>query len=129
MADSRQLAGIIGPTLVTVTISETINLPIWTNNIATLTYLNGCLLFIAGLSIIRAHNVWTLRWPVFVTLIGWLALLGGTFRMFAPTARQGGENAATYALIAALFAIGCVLTVQACRPAPRQLGTAPDLPG
>jgi hypothetical protein len=43
--------------------------------------LSGILLFVAGLAIVRAHNVWAGGWPVLVTAIGWLILLGGLARM------------------------------------------------
>ena len=49
-----------------------------------LIYLNGTLLFVAGLSIVRAHNQWKADWPVLVTLMGWFAIVGGLFRMFDP---------------------------------------------
>jgi len=107
---SKAMAGLIGPTLIAVTASEALNLRIWSTVTAPLVYLNGCLLFVAGLSIIRTHNVWRARWPVAITVIGWLAVAAGLFRMFFPEARQGGENAATYAVIAVLFVIGCLLT-------------------
>lgn len=42
-----------------LTISEALNLHIWRVNIVPVTYLNGLLLFVAGLSIVRAHNRWT----------------------------------------------------------------------
>jgi hypothetical protein len=64
MTNSKQIAGLIGPTLIVLTISEAMNLHIWANNIAPVTYLNGLLLFVAGLSIVRVHNHWTIRWPV-----------------------------------------------------------------
>jgi hypothetical protein len=34
----------------------------------------------------------------------------GLYRMFFPSAPQGGENVPTYAVIAGLFSIGCLLT-------------------
>jgi hypothetical protein len=112
MTDSRRLAGLIGPSLMAVTLSETINLHIWSTHIASLTYLNECLLLIGGLAIVRAHNLWTRRWPVLITLIGWLAMAGGLYRMFMPEAQQLGESPVTYAVIASLFAMGCVLTLK-----------------
>jgi hypothetical protein len=63
MADSRRIAGLIGPTLLALTISEAINVHIWSTNIAPVTYLNGLLLFVAGLSIVSVHNRWTSNWP------------------------------------------------------------------
>jgi hypothetical protein len=74
MTNSKHIAGLIGPTLVALAISEAINLHIWVNNIAPVTYLNGILLFVAGLSIVRVHNRWTGDWPVIITLVGWLPL-------------------------------------------------------
>jgi hypothetical protein len=111
MSDSKSLAALVGPVLIAITASEALNLQIWSGVAAPVVYLNGCLLFVAGLSIIRAHNIWSLRWPVAITLIGWLALAAGLYRMFVPRALQGGENVATYIVIAVLFAIGCLLTV------------------
>jgi hypothetical protein len=110
MTDSRRLAGLIGPTLVALTTTEALNLHIWKTNIPPVTYLNGLLLFVAGLSIVRAHNRWTRSWPVLVTLVGWATILLGGFRMVAPEARQGGPNAPTFAVIALLFAVGLILT-------------------
>ena len=110
MSSSRSIAAMVGPVLLAVSASEALNLRIWLGVAAPVVYLNGCLLFVAGLSIVRAHNVWTFRWPVAVTLIGWLALAAGLYRMFFPRAPQGGENLPTYALIVVLFATGCLLT-------------------
>jgi hypothetical protein len=46
---SRQIARIVGPTLIALGISEALN-P------APVVYLNGTLLFVAGLAIVQAHN-------------------------------------------------------------------------
>jgi hypothetical protein len=50
-----------------------------------LIFLSGILLFIAGLAIVRAHNIWVGGWPVLVTVLGWLAILSGLVRMLFPT--------------------------------------------
>jgi hypothetical protein len=110
MTTSKHLAQLIGPTLTALTLSEAMNLQIWTVGIAPVTYLNGSLLFVAGLSIVRVHNLWMRGWPLMVTLVGWGSLLGGLVRMCAPQAQQGGKNVPTYALIAILFLIGVLLT-------------------
>ena len=112
MTSSKQLAGLIGPTLIVITISETINVHIWAANIAPAIYLNGVLLFVAGLSIVRAHNHWVRGWPVMVTLVGWFAILVGLFRMFAPELQLAGAQN-TSAVIAGtiiVLAIGVFLT-------------------
>lgn len=116
MTDSKQMAGLIGPSLMAVTASEFLNLGIWAVHIPTLTYLNGSILFVAGLAIVRTHNLWTWRWPVCVTLVGWLAMAGGLYRMFLPAAPQLTDGLAARVVIAALFATGCLLTTMSFRP-------------
>ena len=113
IAVSRQIAGLVGPTLMAITISEGMNFRIWAANIAPLIYLNGGLLFVAGLSIVRVHNRWTRGWPVLVTLVGWGTLLGGLFRMFFPEAGQIRRKAPLFALLAVLFGAATVLTFEA----------------
>ena len=115
MADSRHIAGPAGPTLIAITTSEALNLDIWTGVSPTLVYLNGVLLFVAGLTIVRTHNVWIRRWPVLLTLLGWAALAVGLARMFAPRAPQLAPSYSTYAVIGLLFLLGAVLTLQAFR--------------
>jgi hypothetical protein len=56
MNHSKRLAGLIGPSLIAITISEAINAHIWANNIPAAIHFNGALLFIAGLAIVRTHN-------------------------------------------------------------------------
>jgi hypothetical protein len=110
MPNSKHIAGLIGPTLIALTTSEAMNLHIWAVNLATVTYLNGLLLFVAGLSIVHAHR---LTGPVLVTQVGWCMILVGLFRMFAPEAHPGGENIPTYTVILVLFVVGIVLTAAA----------------
>ncbi|MCB9765934.1 MAG: hypothetical protein H6739_39535 [Alphaproteobacteria bacterium] len=112
---ARRVAAVAGPTLLAVTSSETLNLGIWAQGQPTLTYLNGMLLFVAGLIVLRTWHRWTRTWAVAVTITGWLALLAGLARMFFPAAPQGGENAATYAFIGLLFSLGLWLTVHGYR--------------
>jgi hypothetical protein len=114
MTNSKQIAGLIGPTLIALGTSEAMNFRIWAGNIAPLIYLNGILLFVAGLSIVRVHNRWTRGWPVIVTLVGWVAILGGLFRMFAPEVQRIGQNAPTTIITASLAGvIGVFLTFKA----------------
>ncbi len=88
----------------------------FSNQIAPVVYLNGAILFVAGLALVRAHNVWTWRWPVILTLLGWIALMGGLWRMAAPNAPQAPDNVLTYAGLAAVVAIGALLTIIAYGP-------------
>jgi len=94
-----------------------INPDIWAGVTAPVTYQAGTLLFVAGLAIVCAHNRWTWSWTVVVTLVGWFAIGGGLFRMFAPQlAQRGAQNAgAVRAVQIALLAIGVLLTIKAIR--------------
>ena len=47
-------------------------------------YLASCC-FVAGLAIVRVHNVWVGGWPVLVTVLGSVAILSGRARMLFPT--------------------------------------------
>ena len=64
MAESKQIAGLVGPILVVVTLSEIVNPRVWDTVSAPDTYQAGLLAFVAGFSIVRAHNRWTAGWPV-----------------------------------------------------------------
>ena len=116
MMDSRRLAGLIGPTMVALGATEAINMDVFVNQIAPVVYLNGAILFVAGLGIVRAHNLWAWRWPVVITLTGWIALIIGLWRMAAPDAPQADDNVFTYAGLAAIGAIGTMLSVIAYGP-------------
>jgi hypothetical protein len=110
MTDSKAIAQLAGPTLLALSASEALNLHIWAANLVQVTYLDGLVLFAAGLAIVRVHNFWPRGWPLLVTLVGWGSLALGLFRMFAPQARQGGPNAATHAILAILLGLGAFLT-------------------
>ncbi len=116
MTHSRQLAGLIGPTMIALGVTEAINMDVFANQIAPVVYLNGAILFIAGLAIVRAHNLWTWRWPVIITLTGWVALFVGLWRMVAPNAPLAAENVLTYAVLAAIAVIGAILSLTAYLP-------------
>ncbi|HXQ13916.1 MAG TPA: hypothetical protein VN814_04760 [Caulobacteraceae bacterium] len=108
--DAKRIAAILGPTLVAVTVSELLNFQIWSSVGAPVVYLNGALLFVAGLVIVRNHNVWRLGWPLLVTLSGWALLAAGLFRLFLPEAHQASWNPTTVAAVLALTLLGLVLT-------------------
>jgi hypothetical protein len=88
---SKTIAGLIGPTLVALAAAMLLNfssVPALAEQIsrdAGLIFLSGILLFVAGLAIVRTHNIWAGGWPVLVTVLGWLAVLGGLFRVLFPT--------------------------------------------
>lgn len=116
MTNSAHMARLLGPALVGITVTEWINLDIFVAaagpTFATHVYLNGTLIFIAGLAIVRAHNIWSLRWPVLITLVGWFAIAAGLGRMIAPvSSQQAGQNVAVlYGSLVLLLIIGVILT-------------------
>ena len=118
MTNSKYIAGLIGPTLMALTLSESefIQPHLYDAQIPPVVYLSGALLFVAGLSIVRVHNLWMGGWPVLVTLVGWLAMLLGLFRMFAAGNYQhvAQNTTALLALEIVGFAVGMFLTFKAC---------------
>ncbi|HUO91302.1 MAG TPA: hypothetical protein VMU22_00185 [Rhizomicrobium sp.] len=113
MSGSRNLAALIGPCLVAITASEAANLRIVASEAPAVVYLDGAILFVAGLAIVRAHNVWTWRWPVAITIVGWLAAALGLRRMFLPDSQLRALHETQYGAIATAFAVGCFLTFKA----------------
>ena len=77
-------------------------------------YFNGTVLFVAGLAIVQAHNVWALRRPVVVTILGWATMALGLSRMVFPkqhpaVSLDGGVKA--YATQGVLCLVGVALCV------------------
>lgn len=128
---SRRIAGLMGPALIAIVVSELEFLQpnLYDEQIAPVVYLSGTLFFVAGLAVVRAHNRWTLGWPVLITLMGWFALLGGLFRMFAassyPQAVQNPSVVLPMQLV--LLFIGMVLTLNAYWPRGEQRLTVKEV--
>jgi uncharacterized membrane protein HdeD (DUF308 family) len=80
-------------------------------------YLSGVLLFVAGLAVVRAHNVWARNWTVLVTLSGWLFLALGLVRMFAASqyreATQGTSSMAFMVLEGCCLVVALIITFKA----------------
>mgnify|MGYP001399066792 FL=1 len=95
MANSVFLARLIGPLMLAVGIGIFVNGAVYRLladeflRSRALIYLSGLLTMTAGLAIILTHNVWRADWPVLITVLGWLAAIGGAFRIIAP---QGTEK-------------------------------------
>ena len=49
-----------------------------------LLFLSGLLIMPAGLAIVLTHNIWAVDGRVMITLFGWLNVIGGALRLFAP---------------------------------------------
>lgn len=125
MPVSKTIAGLIGPTLVAIAAAVLLNLdffPVMAQQVSrepALIFLSGILLFVAGLAIVRVHNVWTGGWPVLVTVLGWLAMIGGLVRLFFPgfvaslAARIGPSIAPIVATAAVCFLVGAFLSYKA----------------
>jgi hypothetical protein len=105
--------------MIATTTTEWVNLSIWAEPSPTLTYLNGMVLFIGGISALRLHHSWGRSWTTAVTAAGSLLLVAGLLRMAFPDAPQPRDGVAAEGVIAAVLGFGCVLTWLGYRPAPR----------
>ena len=90
MANSKAIAGLVGPTLISLAASILINLGSISALVESvsrdpaLVLVSGVLSFVAGLAIVRVHNHWAGDWAVLITILGWLLLVGGLVRMLFP---------------------------------------------
>ena len=95
MGNSVFLARLIGPLMLAVGIGIFVNGAVYRMladeflRSRALIYLSGLLTMTAGLALILTHNVWRADWPVIITILGWLAAIGGAVRIIAP---QGTER-------------------------------------
>ena len=53
-----------------------------------LIYLSGLLTMTAGLAIVLSHSLWTADWRIAITILGWLATVGGAVRIICPQLTQ-----------------------------------------
>lgn len=119
MSNSKQIAGIVGPTIVAMVVSEfpLVQPHLYDAQIPPVVYLSGTLMFVGGLAIVRAHNRWARDWTVLVTLSGWFFLALGLFRMFAAGAYQrnsANTSARTFMILEGLLAVvGLIMTFKA----------------
>jgi len=117
--NSKRIAGLVGPTVVAMTISEfpLVQPHLYDAQIPPVVYLSGVLMFVGGLAIVRAHHHWARDWTVLVTLSGWFALVLGLFRMFAAGAYQRRSATASTSLFmvaeASLLVLGLIMTFKA----------------
>ena len=120
MYESKSLAKIVGPTLIVMTFSEMRiwNPTLYDTQVVPLIYLNGVLLFVAGLAIIKNHNIWTFSWQTILTIVGYFAIILGLFRMFFPQVQQGKfeNNNLIMVIEIILILVGLFLTLKAYYP-------------
>ena len=90
MSTSVFIARLIGPVMLVI------GLAVFTNQRAfrdmaeeflasrALLFLSGLLIMPVGLAIVLTHNIWAVDGRVMITLFGWLNVIGGALRLFAP---------------------------------------------
>lgn len=117
MEISISIAGILGPTIIIMIFSEMKfwNPSLYDKQTLPLIYLNGALLFVAGLTIVRKHNIWVNNWQTLITILGYLILLLGVFRMFFPKVQKAEfkNNNAILVVQIILILFGLILTFKA----------------
>jgi hypothetical protein len=111
--NSKRIAGLVGPTLVAMLVSEfpLVQPHLYDTQIPPVVYLSGTLMFVAGLAIVRAHNRWARDWTVLVTLSGWFFLILGLFRMFAAGLYQRGSTTTSATVFMVLEGVLLVLAL------------------
>jgi len=98
MQRSHYLAKLMGPVFMAIGAGMLLNRPIYPvmadEFLASYAfiYLSGLLALPLGIAVVLAHNVWVANWRVIITVFGWLAMLGGIFRIVYPqlVQRVGG---------------------------------------
>ena len=119
VTSARQIAALLGPTMVATLVAEfpLVHPHLYDAQIPPVVFLTGVLMFVAGLAIVRAHNIWVWNWTVLVTLSGWFFLLLGLVRMFgAGQYRQlsAAANSWVFVLLeACLLVVALFMTVKA----------------
>ncbi len=122
METSIILAKIIGPLFAVIGVGIFINLEHYRRLIADFAasplsiYMAGTIAMLVGLLIVTFHNDWEWRWPVIITIMGWLALLKGVVRIVAPklvasrSEMYARNTNAAMATAIVVFVLGIVLT-------------------
>jgi hypothetical protein len=99
MQTSAFLAQLIGPLLLVMGVGMAANADSYRTMAQeflasrALIYIAGLLAFVPGLAIVLVHNVWAFDWRVIITALGWLAVIGGIFRLVAPAQVQAVGSA------------------------------------
>jgi predicted neutral ceramidase superfamily lipid hydrolase len=123
MEKSKSIAGIVGPTLIVMVFSEMRlwNPTLYDTQIVPLIYLNGVLLFVAGLAIVKSHNIWIYGWQTLVTIIGYCSMIVGILRMLFPQIQkvEFKNNNSILIVEITLIIIGVFLVLKAYFPSKK----------
>lgn len=124
MTNAELIAGLAGPLFLAVGVALLVNrravagLVSGTLNSPEFIFFSGLITLVAGLAVVRAHNVWAAEWTLMVTVIGWLCVIGGVIRIVWPdrvsvlrTSLLRSENAITASALVALL-LGAFLTAK-----------------
>ncbi len=125
---TETIAQFMGPTMIVTAASILFNkksLPDMAAQISndwSIMFLSGLVLFVAGLAVVRVHNVWEGGWwPVTVTVLGWLTMIGGAARVLYPKQLAAMAPALVSSPIGltlggyALLVLGAFVTLKAFR--------------
>jgi hypothetical protein len=122
MDTSVLLARIIGPLFLVVGVGIFINLEHYRRLVVDFgasplaIYMGGTIALLVGILIVLFHNVWEWRWPVIITVIGWMSLLKGAVRIIAPklvanrAARYGRNTNIMMTTAIVVIVLGAVLS-------------------
>lgn len=124
MTNAELIASLAGPLFIAIAAALLINrksvggLVTGVLNRPEFIFFSGILTLLAGLAIVRTHNIWSGEWTLLVTALGWACVIAGTMRIIWPEyvtevrrAALKNENTVTvWALVVLL--LGAFLTAK-----------------
>lgn len=119
MEASRILARIIGPLLIVLAVGVFLNMEFYRSlatefsKSASLRYLGGFIALLLGLIMLQLHNKWEARWPVVITILGWITAIKGALLILFPGLIAGlwSPYAAAPVVLTISLAISCAIGV------------------
>ena len=137
MQRSIYLARLIGPVFIVIGIGMLVNAATYRAlayeflHSYALIYISGLFALVVGLALVLAHNVWVAGWPVIITVLGWLGIIGGIVRILAPQQVSAiGTGMISHPALpiiggVAVIAIGAVLSYFGYAETARRRGARP----
>jgi hypothetical protein len=98
--------------MIALAVTERANMAIFAEQSAPVVYLNGSLLFVAGIAMVQGHFRWNGARAVLVTMTGCITTALGLLRMALPRATQLGSGVTADVVFVALGLAGIALSVQ-----------------